>query len=149
MSSIVEIINGNFCIVGGPTSVPAEVTAVRLRIECETTASYTTNYGVDLSLFSNISSVFVNALRLEVQLDFQDGTTAEEDGVSFGLWVDNMVKKTRNLRFAFPCEVFMVITDEVIPLSDQSGDLVSVEQIAALELLQHKGELMQIGVTGS
>lgn len=58
------------------------------------------------------------------------------------------------MNFAFPSEVYVAITDSAHPYRDRGGDITALgketdgSDDSAVALLQNKGVLVQVGMTG-
>lgn len=155
-ATLVEVTNGALTVISGHTGGAARL--VKIKIPCDLNTS--PDHGVPAALFTNrrdsISATFPNALRIEVQLDFKfDDTTSSSVVVpQLGDWVRKMVNSILGLKFAFPCETYVAVTDAVRMYSDSNDHLVALGDSSdgsddpVLVIMGNRGCLVQIGQTG-
>ncbi|CZT23030.1 uncharacterized protein RCC_08740 [Ramularia collo-cygni] len=155
MSTSAEIVNGIVTLSSGPSGKAASL--VKLKIACD--IDNAASYGVPTAIFANdarsIPTVFPNVLRLEVQLDFKhDNTSASSVDVrDFGNWIGEMVKLAKGLKFSFPCEIYVAVTDATHLYQDSNDNLVAVGEEAdrsdqpVVVILGNRGRLVQVGQT--
>ena len=114
------------------------------------------SYGVHIEeLFKSLSETYPSTIRLNVQLHFAGQATSGASAVELGIWLDLVVKELLAVEsFENSCDVFVALTDATHLFQSSSSMRVGLGEEedfvdnAAATIMQLKGSLVQVGMTG-
>ncbi|CZT23016.1 uncharacterized protein RCC_08726 [Ramularia collo-cygni] len=151
MATTLEILYGSLITITGPRNEPDIIHA---RINCSVGGE---NYAIHPELFSSdpvsIQAYFPNTLKLQLEFYFAGNDTSAEDGIKFGLWLGEMAKMAKAMKFSRPCQIYMAVTDKNYPYCSRTAYYVALGKKADLSddpattIICHKGSLVMVGQT--